>query len=124
MKCGVPDCGVVIDYSYVELITEPKIFNVYKEKMVEAFKKTNKRIVVCPTNNCHSCIELFSDQKDDDGVQHECVNCHLVYCTKCECEWHEGYSCNDYLDLVVEADFMKESKVPIYTRCPGCKHAV
>uniref|UniRef100_A0A803KQW1 RBR-type E3 ubiquitin transferase n=1 Tax=Chenopodium quinoa TaxID=63459 RepID=A0A803KQW1_CHEQI len=67
---------------------------------------------------------------DDGGVEvreSECPSCRRLFCARCQVPWHDGVSCEEFLELGKDERekedimVMKLAKDKSWRRCPNCK---
>jgi len=114
MICPNVKCKRTLLHHEVEKIC-PELINEYKTALTEV----NKKLLICPNQNCRDYIELTSLRQRAA----ECPTCHIKYCLRCEriqnitCKL--GLCYNSSTGEVKSWGFGKPLK-----RCPECQYFI
>ena len=107
------DCLLFNDKNDLALKLENRSLNYYAQNNTD-------EVTFCPTPGC-SYICFF----DKDEFHLKCPLCKKEYCLKCQTEWHEFSTCQEYQSQKKEKendvkfeDYVKGSN---FKQCPNCK---
>ncbi|XP_021761771.1 probable E3 ubiquitin-protein ligase RNF217, partial [Chenopodium quinoa] len=123
VNCPDPKCNQAIEPENCSAILPKEVFvrweNVLFEVMIPGGQK-----FYCPYKNCSVLMV------DDGGVEvreSECPSCRRLFCARCQVPWHDGLSCEEFLELGKDEReredimVMKLAKDKSWKRCPNCK---
>ena len=107
------DCLLLNDKNDLALKLEDRSLNYYAQNNTD-------EVTFCPTPGCNY-ICFF----DKDEFHLKCPLCKKEYCLKCQTEWHEFSTCQEYQSQKKEKendikfeDYVKGSN---FKQCPNCK---
>uniref|UniRef100_A0A803M9K3 RBR-type E3 ubiquitin transferase n=1 Tax=Chenopodium quinoa TaxID=63459 RepID=A0A803M9K3_CHEQI len=138
-------CGICMDYKpKTEIFNGLNICN-HKFctdciiKYVASKIRENHEMVNCPDPKCNQAIEpencsailpkeVFVRWENVlfEVRESECPSCRRLFCARCQVPWHDGLSCEEFLELGKDEReredimVMKLAKDKSWKRCPNC----
>ncbi|OQR95878.1 Cullin-associated NEDD8-dissociated protein, partial [Thraustotheca clavata] len=125
--CCNLECNREIRPSHVQAILAPTLFEKFSELV--AIKSNEEYSMYCPNK---TCSQMFLKPVDIRPEQEKstCVWCKTKICLVCEVEWHQGFSCEQFKQILAEGGDTNEAlllnlkKNMNWKQCPKCKMLV
>eukprot|EP01132_Coremiostelium_polycephalum_P001429 gene1429-1803_t len=97
IKCPHTTCKKIVTYEEVKHILDGEWFEKYDNLLLKNSLESDKRVRYCPFVDCG--VPMVNNKTDDHC---QCPKCSYSFCFKCRDEWHEGYSCQEWLEIKEE----------------------
>jgi hypothetical protein len=81
--------------------------------------KHSNEYLCCLTPDCRGVYWL-----EDDTSEFTCTICDKSYCLRCKTEWHEGVTCEEFIEQKIDAPFFKLAEKRGLQKCPSCGYYV
>ncbi|CAD8127706.1 unnamed protein product [Paramecium sonneborni] len=124
--CPTVECKKNMIYSdLTEVLDDQKLIEFHQYTFKQYVESHGDEYSWCPTPDCKYVFIA-------DGTQFNCPSCTKSYCLQCKIEYHHGYSCQGYKELIQNQLRAKNEKVlddqffqfvqgAKYKQCPQCK---
>ncbi|KMT04747.1 hypothetical protein BVRB_7g169270 [Beta vulgaris subsp. vulgaris] len=123
VECPDPKCKLAIEPENCSGILPKEVFERWENALFEAMIPGYQKFY-CPYKDCSVLMV------DDGGVEvrsSECQSCRRLFCARCQVQWHDGVTCEEFQmlgkderekeDIMV----MKLAKDEKWRRCPNCR---
>ncbi|GAT93872.1 zinc finger protein putative [Entamoeba histolytica] len=96
----------------------------FTPEMCNRFTENSRRVFLSAQKNCKFCPKCEAGLlMTDNKVKAQCPICKSYFCTNCLCEYHDGYTCEQYQKWKAEndnADEMFREFIKTHGECPEC----
>ncbi|KAH9158351.1 hypothetical protein LEN26_003027 [Aphanomyces euteiches] len=121
--CAAPNCKREVRPVHLASVLPPAAFEKFSKLVT--LKAIEAESVYCPNKTCSQVFVKPSRCKE----KHECLFCKTKFCVKCQVEWHEGLTCNQYKRMAAADPDSNDAKLHRlknkhkWKQCPSC-HAI
>ncbi|CAI2368084.1 unnamed protein product [Moneuplotes crassus] len=134
VKCPLQECRKQIPDTEIRSLIELEFHQKLERFQLELFVEQNSTFYhFCPSPDCINVIEWDAGKGPS---KLECPVCAQTHCLRCKTNWHEGFTCEEFLkikeanpDDMTFYSLAKESKLQQCTQCKfwvqkteGCDH--